>query len=395
MPALRIALLALAVVGVLVRPRGTPPWLVPVVAVAVSLAVGATDARDALDSLDPLVEPLVFLLAAVPLALLLDELGFFRAVASRVDHSRHLHLWLWLFAAGVTTVLNLDASVVLLTPLYVRIARRHGLDPIAAAFSPVLLASLASSALPVSNLTNLLAAERYDLHAGDFLLHLGPATLAATAVGFLAYRRTFHLGPVPGDGRSAFDDAVPEHALRRGLPIVAFVLVGFTIGDVLGIPVWSVAVAADVVLVAMIRAMPWRSLPVGAAALAAALGVLAAGAAPHLRLDELLGEGGDLRVLAISALGANAINNLPALLVGMPALGADPGGRLWALLLGVNIGPVLVVSGSLAGLLWHDTVHRLGVDIDARRYSAVGLRVGLPALVAATAVLLVTNAVVG
>ena len=67
-------------------------------------------------------------------------------------------------------VLNLDAAVVLLTPLYVRVARRTGLDPVALAFQPVLLACLASSFLPVSNLTNLIAAHQADLGTSDFLV---------------------------------------------------------------------------------------------------------------------------------------------------------------------------------------------------------------------------------
>ena len=49
----------------------------------------------------------------------------------------------------VVALLNLDAAVVLLTPLAVRVARRAGLDPVAMAFQPALLACLASSALPV------------------------------------------------------------------------------------------------------------------------------------------------------------------------------------------------------------------------------------------------------
>ena len=46
----------------------------------------------------------------------------------------------------------------------------------------------------------------------------------------------------------------------------------------------------------------------------------------------------------------NALDNLPAFLIAMPALGAQPGPLLWAVRLGVNVGPVFVVSGSLAGL---------------------------------------------
>ncbi len=58
------------------------------------------------------------------------------------------------------------------------------------------------------------------------------------------------------------------------------------------------------------------------------------------------------------------------------------------MLLGANIGPALVISGALSGLLWRDTARRMGVQVSARRYSEVGVKVGLPALVVAAAVLL-------
>ena len=54
---------------------------------------------------------------------------------------------------------------------------------------------------------------------------------------------------------------------------------------------------------------------------------------------------------------------------------------MWPLLLGVNLGPMLVLTGSLAGLLWQAGARRAGVEIDARRYTRVGVAVGLPAMV--------------
>lgn len=391
MAVVRIVLLGAAVAGVLVRRPRWPVWAAPVLMLALGLVLGAFSARAAVDASDPLVEPLVFLLLAVPMALMLDEIGFFAAVAARIDHGRRLFLWLWIFAAAVTTLFNLDASVVLLTPLYVRLARRHGIDAVATGFIPVLLACFASSALVVSNLTNLLAAAQFDVDTADFIVRLGPASLAATVVGYLGFRRAFRT-VVPEGG----DDApVPDGALRRGIPIVVFVLIGFTLGEIIGVPLWAVAAGADAVLLILTRRVPWRSLPIGAAVMAAALGVLATMAAPHLRLGELFDDQGALRVLVvlgISIVAANAVNNLPAFLIAMPAMGPQPGPLLWAVLLGVNLGPVLVVTGSLAGLLWLTTMERMGVPVDARTYSRVGVRVGLPAIFAAAVVLMIGNA---
>ncbi|MGE3329271.1 MAG: arsenic transporter, partial [Acidimicrobiia bacterium] len=74
----------------------------------------------------------------------------------------------------------------------------------------------------------------------------------------------------------------------------------------------------------------------------------------------------------------------PALLVGLPALDAHPD-RLWAVLMGVNLGPTLWVTGALSTLLWQSSMARLGHRVTARTYARYGARVGLPVLAAVAA----------
>lgn len=373
-------LLALGVVALFVRPRSVALWVGPVACAMVGLATTLIRWADVHESLRLLRGPLLFLLFAVPLAVLLDRIGVFAALAALVDGGRHLVAWLWVLAAAVTVVLNLDASVVLLTPLYIRIARRHGLAPEMLAFQPALLACLASSPLPVSNLTNLIVAERFDLGVGDFLRHLALPTLVACTVGWLAFRRTFHLHPTA----DAIHDPVQAGALRRGLPIIGFVLAGFTLGDLAGFPAWTVAAVAVVWASLVVRSLAWRAVPYEAMLVAAGLAVLVAGAVPHLGLDRLLrgtGTGGALRAFAFGAVGSDLANNLPTVLAGSAAL--HERAQVWPLLIAANIAPALVLSGALSGLLWRDTAASQGVHVTARRYSAIGVRVGLPALLAA------------
>ena len=268
----------------------------------------------------------------MPLAVLLDEIGFFASVAASFGTTRHLRLGLWVFAAAVTVLFNLDAAVVLLTPLYIHIARRHGDDPMALAFIPALLASLASSVLPVSNLTNLVLADQLDLGIGDFIVHAAPAAIAATIVGWICYRR---LVP-PAPPVVAAVDPVDPHALRVGLPIVAGLLIGFTFGDLVGVPAWVVAACALAVLIGVTRTVPLRHVPFAAAILALALGTLALGAAEVVDVDRVLtvaGVPGEALAFGATVLAANAVNNLPAVLVALPVLDAQPD-HVWAVLLG-------------------------------------------------------------
>jgi arsenical pump membrane protein len=381
----QLVLLAVGVTSMYARPARVPIWFGAAACTALALAVGWIGWRTAGDALQPLTEPLLFLLFAVPLAVLLDRAGLFEALAARIEGGPRLVGWLWLLAAAVTIVFNLDAAVVLLTPLYIRVAVRHHYPPAMLAFQPALLACLASGALPVSNLTNLVVAEQLDLTVVDFLRHLLLPTVAACAVGWIAYRRAFRVRVE----RPPLTVDIDDGALRRGLPIVAFVLVGFTAGGQIGIPPWVVAVIATAWAARLSRPqerLPWSALPVHAIVLTVALAVLVGGAVPHLHLAALPdgnGAAGRLRALAYGALASCASNNLPAVLAGGPALPrAD---HVWPLLVGANIGPTMILSGALSGLLWRDTCARLGVHVSARRFTAVGVRVGLPALLAAAA----------
>ena len=89
-----------------------------------------------------------------------------------------------------------------------------------------------------------------------------------------------------------------------------------------------------------------------------------------------------LQLSAVGTLGANAINNLPAYLALEPVAG-DPV-RLAALLIGVNVGPLITPWASLATLLWHERLTALKVHISWGRYSVLGLIAAPVTVVAAT-----------
>lgn len=356
-------------------------------AVAVGLLTGVIQPLAVAESVRPLVEPLAFLTVAVPLAILLDRIGFFDAAAERVAAHRRLRPSLWVFAAVVTTIFNLDTSIVLLTPLYIRIARRHGLDPLTTAYQPVLLASLASSLLPVSNLTNLIVASSTGADVGDFILRLGPGSVVAVTVGWWMFRRRALAGRSP----VVITARVDTRALRIGIPIVIFLVVGFTFGAVIGVPAWVVAAMALVVVIPVAGGIPWRSIPVDAIAVAAGLALLATAVARVVPLEGLLssaGPGGAVSALAAGVIGTGLVNNLPALLVGLDFVTPN---TLWPFLAGLNFGPVLWIHGSLAGLLWLDIVRGHGFDVSPLDYARVGFAVGFPALLAAGAVVVTTG----
>src|SRR5699024_2055945 len=126
-----------------------------------------------------------------------------------------------------------------------------------------------------------------------------------------------------------------------------------------------------------LRLVPWRTIGI-----AASLFVIVE--AIHVQgYDAVLGAGlgqGEgvfdlLRIAVIGALGANAVNNLPAYL----SLSAftDTPLRLGALLIGVNLAPTITPWGSLATLLWHQRLTAMGVEISWRRFALLRLALTL------------------
>ena len=376
-----------------------------------------TAAGDALVAVAP---ALAFLIVGVPLAALLDQLGFFDAVATELERRwPQLPVFaLWLLAAATTVVLNLDTTVVLLTPLYVRMARRAEVDPLPLALVPLLLAAFASSVLPVSNLTTLIAVEQLDLGIGDVLANLALPSFVAIAVGWACYQRRHpsHLvaarsggdagrdagDGAPGPGKAAAGEPVADAASERralvvGLPIVGLVLVGVTLGPAVGAAPWLVVAVADLVLMAIVRTVPWRVVPLGTAAAVGALAALVGALLDPAALDPLRATSGPVAVAFVGAGGAvvaNAINNIPATLVMVDgARTATP--AVWSWLLGVNVGSVLVPIGALANLLWLRIVRVEGLVVDLRRYVRLVVGIALPALVAALAAQALQSAFTG
>lgn len=166
-----------------------------------------------------------------------------------------------------------------------------------------------------------------------------------------------------------------------GLLLVAFVAAGAA-----GVEPAPVAMLGAVVLggVGLAR----RTVSIGEVARAvdpgflmfvAALGVMVTAPA-GLGLTQLVADrlpaGDDLAGLLVVAFGAaalaNLVTNLPALLVLLPAIGTHRPAVVLAALIGVNVGPNLTVTGSLATLLWRRTVRAEGVEPGRRPFVRVG-----------------------
>jgi arsenical pump membrane protein len=252
------------------------------------------------------------------------------------------------------------------------------------------LANSASLLLPVSNLTNLLAFAASGLAFGRFAALMAVPWLAAIGVEYVVFGRFFASDLNAGQGAAV--PVADRDGTGPGVPVftlvvVALTLAGFAVASAAGInPAWAACAGAAVLAV---RALARRAVTPGAVLHAAdlpflafvlGLGIVVKAVTDHglgRVLAPLLPGGTSLPALlataALAAVLANVCNNLPAVLVLLPLAAPSGAGAVLAVLLGVNIGPNLTYTGSLATLLWRRILHARGSAPDLGEFTRLGL----------------------
>ena len=379
-------------------------WRVGVTAAVACVFTGLLPLDAAGDVTRRMAPILLFLVSITVLAELAEVAQVFDVAAlhsSRLARGRTLVLFLLVAGlATVTTVLlGLDTTAVLLTPVVLSMAVQLDLPPMPFALLIVWLANTASLLLPVSNLTNLLALDRLGLTSHGFASRMWLPAAAAVAVTVLLvglrHRRMLRV----------------RYSVPRPPPVEDPVLLGATAAACLGLvpalllggdPTTVVTVAAVALLpvfavrrhdVLRLRLVPW-SLAVFVLGLALAVETVLRHGGDRV-VASVTGQGSDplelLRVAGSGAAASNLVNNLPAYLVMEPHAADGGDTRLLALLIGTNLGPMVLLWGSLATLLWRDRCRARGIEVSWREFAAFGA-LGVPiVLVTSTMALAAAN----
>jgi arsenical pump membrane protein len=286
--------------------------------------------------------------------------------------------------AVVTATLNLDTSVAFLTPVLVHTARSRGEDEAPLLYSCLLLSNASSLLLPGSNLTNLIVLGHEHVTGHELLRRTAApfavAVIVTALVVAIRYRQDLSV--------SAANIAVAARpTLRVGLPALVATLVLVLVLANPALPVLAVGLAATgaeilrrrLVASAVVRMVGVPTLAV-LFAVATALGVLGREWDGPSRLLSNVG----VWWTAVIAAGASVVvNNLPAAAL----LSARPPDHPVALLIGLNVGPNLFVTGSLSWLLWLRAARTVGAQPSIREASRVGLIAAPLAIAAAVAVI--------
>ena len=364
------------------------------------IAVGTIGVSGAIAQARQLGPVIGFLAAILVLARLCDADGLFQACGAWMARSgsggsghatdtgpRRLLRQVFAIASVTTAVLSLDATVVLLTPVVFATSSRLEVRAKPQVYACAHLANSASLLLPVSNLTNLLAFAASGLAFGRFAALMALPWLAVIGTEYAVFIRFFAADLSVRPERDRADRAKDVDVPVFTLVVVALTLAGFAGVSAAGVnPAWAAFAGAAVLAVralvrrrvgpvALVRAadVPFLLFVLGLGIVVKAVVNNGLGAA----LTPLLPGGTSLPALAataaLAAVLANVCNNLPAVLVLLPLAAPSGAGAVLAVLLGVNIGPNLTYTGSLAILLWRRILRRHGAAPDLGEFTRLGL----------------------
>jgi arsenical pump membrane protein len=403
---------ALATAGVIVRPFNLPEAIWAVAGAAVLVALGLISMPDALTGVAKGTDVYLFLFGMMLLAEIAREEGLFAWLAAvATSHAKGSARRLFLLTYGVGTIVTIflsnDATAVVLTPaVAAAVHTAKAEQPLPYLLICAFIANAASFVLPISNPANLVI---YGSHMPP-LLHWLPAyalpSVVSIAATYLVLRWT-QRGAL--DQRIARDVPVPVlssagKTAAIGIAATAVVLLAASAFDIqLGLPTAVAGALTALVVLLRERKGPWlilKDISWGVLPLVAGLFVLV----------EALDKTGLIGIITtllhnaarrsaswaawsagiVVAVVSNLINNLPTgLIAGNAVQNAHVPERITrAVLIGVDLGPNLSVTGSLATILWLTALRREGQTVSAKAFLKLGIIVMPPALLAIGAALL-------
>jgi arsenical pump membrane protein len=369
------SLVTLSIVLMLLRPRGLPEvWWVSG-GVLLLMALRLMPLKLAGQAISKGTDVYLFLIGMMLLSELAREQGVFdwlASVAVRGARGSCSRLFLLVYGAGtlVTIFMSNDATAVVLTPAILAAVRKAKVMPLPYLFVCALIANAASFVLPISNPANLVVFYTGMPPLGQWLAAFGIPSLLSIVATFVVMRIVFRQ-----DLRRTIECEVAEVPLSvngrlvlAGLALMIVVLLAASaMRRDLGLPTCLAALLITAVVsirsktnpLTLAREISWTTLLLVAGLFVMVDAVESQGA---LQLTQQwlgwaagLGQNAGTMVVGLAVgIANNLVNNLPLGLIAAGTMQAahTKGLMANAVLIGVDLGPNLSVSGSLATILW-------------------------------------------
>jgi arsenical pump membrane protein len=395
---------AVATLGMIARPWNSPEFVWAIAGATTLVLFNLLPWQEAVTAVGRGADVYLFLIGMMLLSEVARKEGLFDWLATQaVTHARgsakRLFLIIYVIGILVTSFLSNDATAVVMTPAVHAAARAAQVEPLPYLFICAFIANAASFALPIANPANLVVFGGQMPALSEWLGYFAWPSFVAIATTFVALRLTQQGGL---DAKLAAITDGPPLTLGGKLAATGIALTAVTLllasafDRPLGLPTFCAGVLLTAIVLAIARQSPlpilkdvsWSVLPLvaGLFVLVAAVnqtGVLSALARSLHDAVAVSPHAASWSAGIVAAVASNLANNLP---VGLIAAATDHAARVppqvaGAILIGVDLGPNLSVTGSLATILWLIALRREGENVTPIRFLRLGLVVMPPALV--------------
>lgn len=400
----------IAIAGVIIRPFKVTEAIWAVSGAVILVIFGLLSPPEGLSGVLKGTDVYLFLTGMMLLAETAREEKLFDWLAAHATKlakgsSTHLFLLIYLVGVVVTVFLSNDATAVVLTPAVAAAVKAAKVQkPLPYLLICAFIANAASFVLPISNPANLVI---YGSHMPPLLQwvpqYILPSVVAIVVTYFmLRFTQRNHL-------KEKIESNIPIPLLPQGgktaiigIAATAIILLACSALDLqLGLPTAITGILTSAIVIirerknpmTVIRGVSWAVLPLvgGLFVIVEALnktGVIETltnllhQSAIHSTTGTVWGTG------IIIAFACNLVNNLPAGLIAgnaVQAAGHIPEIVKSAVLIGVDLGPNLSITGSLATILWLVALRREGQAVSAWAFLKIGALVMTVALLLALA----------
>lgn len=338
----------------------------------------------------------LFLTGMMLLSELAREHGVFdwlssAAVRSAKGSYSRLFLLVYIVGTVVTIFMSNDATAVVLTPAILVAVRKAKVEPLPYLFVCAFIANAASFVLPISNPANLVVFHNQMPPLGRWLLWFGVPSVLSIVTTFLVLRWIFR-EQLHGVIEHEIKNYLLSHhgkLVLGGLASTAVVLlIASGLDWDLGLPTCLTALAVTAIVSLKARSNPlplFREISWSTLALVAGLFVLVdavetIGAMKQTQVLLLWAQAHGPAAAALITgfavgIANNLVNNLPlGLIAGSTLQAAHTKGLLAsAVMIGVDLGPNLSITGSLATILWLIALRNEKLDVSFWSFLKVGL----------------------